>query len=112
VPAVPAVPAVARELAPQVLAGAAALARSIDHERALDALRQRERRLAASSWLQERQELRRSEAERQLPQMQARLQDTQKLLPPEARYRALRESLARSAQALEPPGSPRRQGMH
>jgi hypothetical protein len=96
---------VARELAPQVFAGAIAVTRELDHLRALNELRRSDPRLADSAWMRERIQSRAGEAFRQLQRVEQRSQAVLKLLPDEARYADLRDGLARTAQALKFVGS-------
>jgi hypothetical protein len=96
---------VARELAPQVFAGAIAVTRELDHQRALDELRRSDPRLADSAWLRERIEARAGEAWRQLQRVEQGAQAVRKMLQDEPRYGELRDSLGRTAQALKFVGS-------
>jgi hypothetical protein len=96
---------VARELAPQVFAGAIAVTRELDHQRALDELRRSDPRLADSAWLRERIEARAGQAYRQLQRVEQGAQAVRKMLPDEPRYGDLRDSLGRTAQALKFVGS-------
>ena len=96
---------VARELAPQVFAGAIAVTRELDHLRALNELRRSDPRLADSAWLRERIQSRSGEAFRQLQRVEQRSQAVLQMLPDEARYAELRDGLARTAQALKFVGS-------
>jgi len=96
---------VARELAPQVFAGALAVTRELDHQRGLNELRRSDPRLADSAWMRERIQARAGEAFRQLQRVEQRSQAVQKMLPEEARYAELRDALARTAQALKFVGS-------
>jgi hypothetical protein len=95
----------ARELAPPVFAGAIAVTRELDHQRALAELRRSDPRLADSAWLRERIQARAGEAFRQLQRVEQRSQAVRKLLPDEPRYAELRESLDRTGQALKFVGS-------
>lgn len=95
----------ARELAPQVFAGALAVTRELDHQRALNDLRRSDPRLADSAWLRERVQLKAGEAFRQLQRVEQSSQAVLKMLPDEARYADLRDGLARTAQALKFVGS-------
>jgi hypothetical protein len=96
---------VARELAPQVFSGAIAVARELDHQRALDELRRSDPRLADSAWLRERIQSRAGEAFRQLQRVEKGAQDVRKMLPEEPRHADLRDTLNRTAQALSFVGS-------
>jgi hypothetical protein len=91
---------VARELAPQVFAGALAVTRELDHQRALNDLRLSDPRLADSAWMRERVQSRAGEAFRQLQRVEQRSQAVLKMLPEDARYADLRDALARTSRAL------------
>lgn len=96
---------VARELAPQVFSGALMLTRDIDHLRAVNDLRRSDPRLADSAWLRERVQSKGAEAFRQLQVLDQRTQSVLQMLPQEPRYAELRDSLARTAQAMRAIGN-------
>ena len=96
---------VARELAPQVFSGALMVTREIDHLRAVNDLRRSDPRLAESAWLRERVQARGAEAFRQLQVLDQRTQAVLQMLPQDPRYAELRDSLARTAQAMRAIGN-------
>lgn len=96
---------IARDVVPQVYGGAIAVAREIDHQRALDELRQKDPRLANSAWLAERRQIKLGEAYRQLERIDARARGAIEGLGPEPRYDDLRDSLGRASRLLQSFGS-------
>jgi hypothetical protein len=97
--------AIARDVAPQVYAGAFAASREIDNARALEKLQKSHPRLAGSAYLTERREVKLGDIFEQLKRVDARAQQAIGGLAGDDRYRDQRDSLSRASRLLQSFGS-------
>lgn len=97
--------AIARDVAPQVFTGIISVTRDIEHERALDDLRKKDPRLAASTWLSDHHTAKLGSAYKQLENLNRRSLEVQEKLGPAGAYEDLRESLSRASKAMQVFGS-------